>query len=86
LRESTRRFLRSFSNLLRLRARRRPHAATHQQALLRLSRIFRRPASAADPDAVPLVRALMWIVFGVVLLVGLVLYFKYERVVLPLLT
>jgi hypothetical protein len=35
---------------------------------------------------VPLVRALMWLLFGVVLLVGLVLYFKYERVVLPLLS
>jgi hypothetical protein len=35
---------------------------------------------------VPPVRALMWLLFGVVLLVGLALYFKYERVVLPLLS
>jgi hypothetical protein len=51
---------------------------------LRLSRIFRRSDATADPDAVPLGRALLWALFGVVLLVGLVLYFKYERVVLPL--
>jgi hypothetical protein len=53
---------------------------------LRLSRIFRRSAATADPDAVPLGRALLWALVGAVLLVGLVLYFKYERVVLPLLT
>jgi hypothetical protein len=53
---------------------------------LRLSRIFRRAEPSANPDAVPLGRALLWGLFGVVLLVGLVLYFKYERVVAPLLT
>jgi hypothetical protein len=53
---------------------------------LRLSRIFRRSETTDDPEAVPLGRALLWAVFGVVLLVGLVLYFKYERVVVPLLT
>jgi hypothetical protein len=53
---------------------------------LRLSRVFRRSETTADPDAVPLRRVLLWALFGVVLLVGLVLYFKYERVVLPLLT
>jgi hypothetical protein len=35
---------------------------------------------------VPLVRVLVWGLFGVVLVVGLVLYFKYERVVMPLLS
>jgi hypothetical protein len=59
----------------------------HNRPVLRLSRIFRRSeTTAADPDAVPLARVLLWGLFGVVLLVGLVLYFKYERVVLPLLT
>jgi hypothetical protein len=53
---------------------------------LRLSRIFRRSETTADPDAVPLVRVLVWGLFGVVLVVGLVLYFKYERVVMPLLS
>jgi hypothetical protein len=57
---------------------------------LRLSRIFRRSEPSADPeenpDAVPLGRALLWGLFGIVLLIGLVLYFKYERVVAPLLT
>lgn len=74
------------SNLLRLRARRRPHAATPKPARLPLSRFFRRSDATADPDAVPLGRALVWALFGVVLVVGLVLYFKYARVVLPLLT
>jgi hypothetical protein len=87
LREFSRRFCDRFPNLLRLRARRRPHAAAPQPAHLRLSRIFRRSeTTATDPDAVPLVRVLLWGLFAAVLLVGLVLYFKYERVVLPLLT
>ena len=86
MREFSRRSCDRVPILLRLRARRRPHAATPQRACLRLSRIFRRSDVTADPDAVPLGRALLWALFGVVLLVGLVLYFKYERVVLPLLT
>jgi hypothetical protein len=53
---------------------------------VRLSRIFRNPESTDGPDAVPFGRAFAWGVFGVVLVVGLVLYFKYERLVVPLLT
>jgi hypothetical protein len=53
---------------------------------LRLSRSLRTPEPTTDPDAVSLRRALGWGVLGVVLVVGLVLYFKYERVVIPLLT
>jgi len=53
---------------------------------LRLSRIFRRAEPRADPDAVPLGRVVLWGLFGVALVVGLVLYFKYERLVAPLLT
>jgi hypothetical protein len=68
------------------RARRRPYAVTPPPPQLRLSRIFRRSETTADPDAVPLVRVLVWGLFGVVLVVGLVLYFKYERVVMPLLS
>ena len=71
---------------LRLRARRRPHAAPHRRPILRLSRIFRQSETTPDPDGVPLVRVLLWGLFAVVLVVGLVLYFKYERVVMPLLS
>jgi hypothetical protein len=53
---------------------------------LRLSRILRQSKSTTDPDAIPLRRALLWLAFGAVLVVGLVLYFKYERLVVPLLT
>jgi hypothetical protein len=71
-----------------LRARCKKKAARHlpTSGHLRLSRILRRSDSPADPDAVPLRRALLWALFGVVLIVGLVLYFKYERHVVPLLT
>jgi hypothetical protein len=31
-------------------------------------------------------RALLWLLFGVAVVVGLVMYFKYERLVMPLLT
>jgi len=53
---------------------------------LRLSRIFGKAETSADPDAIPLRRALLWAVFGVVLVAGLVLYFKFERVGVPLIT
>jgi hypothetical protein len=58
----------------------------HFPAPLRLSRLFRRSEPTTDPDAVPLGRALWWGLFGLALVVGLVLYFKFERVVVPLLT
>lgn len=55
-------------------------------APLRLSRIFGKAETSTDPDAIPVRRALLWAVFGVVLVAGLVLYFKFERVVVPLIT
>ena len=53
---------------------------------MRISRIFRAPGSLPDPDAVPLRRAVLWLLFGAAVIAGLVLYFKYERLVVPLLT
>ncbi len=53
---------------------------------LRLSRIFRTAESPTDPDTVPLRQAVLWALFAIVLVIGLVLYFKYERLVVPLLT
>jgi hypothetical protein len=35
---------------------------------------------------VPLRRTLLWLLFGAVVMAGLVMYFKYERLVVPLLT
>jgi hypothetical protein len=51
---------------------------------MRLSRIVRQPDSPTDPDAVPLRRMILWIVVGAALVVGVVLYFKYERLLVPL--
>jgi hypothetical protein len=53
---------------------------------LRLSRILRGSGSPSDPAALPTRRTLLWLLFGAVVVVGLVLYFKYERLVVPLLT
>jgi hypothetical protein len=53
---------------------------------LRISRILRGQGSTPDPDAVPLRRTLLWLLFGVMVMAGLVMYFKYERLVVPLLT
>ncbi len=53
---------------------------------LRLSRIFRTAESPTDPDAVPPRQTVLWMLFAIVLLIGLVLYFKFERLVVPLLT
>ena len=66
-------------------ARRRPPVTSHS-GQLRLSRILRQSQSTPHTDAIPLGRALLWLAFGVVLIVGLALYFKYERLVVPLLT
>ena len=73
----------SFSWLVQEEGRTPP---PHRRPVLRLSRIFRRSETTADPDAVPLARVVLWSLFAVVLVVGLVLYFKYERVVMPLLS
>lgn len=67
-------------------ARRRPHVASSFTDPVRLSRILRSSDAGTSSDALPLRRALMWVVAGVVLAMGIVLYFKYERHVVPLLT
>jgi LPS O-antigen subunit length determinant protein (WzzB/FepE family) len=51
---------------------------------MRLSRIVRQPETPTHSDAVPLRRVILWIVVGAVLVVGLVLYFKFERLLPPL--
>ena len=53
---------------------------------MRLSRILGKAETSTDSDAIPVRRALLWALFGVVLVAGLVLYFKFERVVVPLIT
>jgi hypothetical protein len=58
---------------------------SHDRAL-RLSRIFRGQGSTPDPEAVPLRRTLPWLLLGAAVIAGLVMYFKYERLVVPLLT
>jgi hypothetical protein len=50
---------------------------------LRLSRFLRQPSS--NDGAVPLRRVLLWTLVGVALVVGLLLYFRYERQIAPLL-
>jgi hypothetical protein len=52
---------------------------------VRLSRIVRHPDTPTDADLVPLRRAILWVVVGAALVVGLVLYFKYEPLIQPLL-
>jgi hypothetical protein len=49
---------------------------------VRLSRFIRNPSSGED--AIPLRRVIVWALVGVVVILGLVLYFRYERLVLPL--
>jgi hypothetical protein len=53
---------------------------------MRFSRNLRDEGSPPDPDAVSPRRALLWLLFGAVVIAGLVMYFKYERLVVPLLT
>lgn len=51
---------------------------------MRLSRVVRSPDTPTDPDAVPLRRVILWIIVAAALVVGVVLYFKYERLLVPL--
>ena len=52
---------------------------------MRLSRIVRHPDAPTDADLVPVRRAVLWALVGAALVVGLVLYFKYEPLIQPLL-
>lgn len=52
---------------------------------MRVSKILRKLDSNDDSEAISFASLLMWGVFGLVIVVGLVLYFKYERLVVSLL-
>ena len=43
-----------------------------------------RPPETSDEQRLPLRRALVWAVIGLVVLIGVLLYFRYERVLAPL--
>jgi hypothetical protein len=52
---------------------------------MRLSRVIRQPDTPIDAETVPLRRVILWMAVGVALVVGLILYFKYEPLIQPLL-
>jgi hypothetical protein len=52
---------------------------------LRLSRILRPEESKRLEDTIPLRRTLLWVLVWVGIIVGIVLYFKYGRLLTPLL-
>ena len=52
---------------------------------LRLSRILRSDDGTNREEAISLRRALLWVLVWVALLVGVALYFKYARLLTPLL-
>ncbi len=52
---------------------------------MRVSKILRKLDANGDPEAISVASLLMWGVFGLVIVIGLVLYFKYERLVVSLL-
>jgi type VI protein secretion system component VasF len=51
---------------------------------LPLSRFLRKPAESSSPSDVPARRALLWAIVGAAVVVGLVLYFMYARLLEPL--
>ena len=52
---------------------------------MRFSRYFRSPDdSAPDDSALPIKRVLIWALVGAAILLGLVLYFLYARLLEPL--
>ena len=50
---------------------------------MRVSRT-ERPDESQDEQRVPARRAVLWGLIGVAVIVGVVLYFRYERVLAPL--
>ena len=52
---------------------------------LRLSRILRPEVGQLNEETIPLRRIVMWVLVWVGLLVGVGLYFKYARLLTPLL-
>jgi hypothetical protein len=52
---------------------------------MRLSRVIRQPDTPAVAETVPLRRAALWVFVGTALVVGLILYFRYEPLIQPLL-
>lgn len=52
---------------------------------MRLSRIFRPEDVESVEDAVPMRRTLFWILVGLAILAGIVLFFRYARFLSPLL-
>ena len=52
--------------------------------LMRLSRILRTPDSPGDDERVPIRRMLLWIIVAAAILAGIMLYFKYERQLTPI--
>ena len=53
---------------------------------LRISRKLRDQGSPPEPEVVSPRRAVLWLLFAAAVIAGLVMYFKYERLVVPLLT
>jgi hypothetical protein len=51
---------------------------------MRLSRILRTPDSPGDDERVPLRSVVLWLVVGAAILAGIILYFKYERQLTPI--
>jgi type VI protein secretion system component VasF len=49
---------------------------------VRLSRLL--PKSSSDEEVIPLRRLVVWALVAVAIVVGLVLYFVYERQITPL--
>lgn len=52
---------------------------------MRLSRVLRQQDAEIGDESVTLRRALLWVVVGLAIAVAIVLYFKYARLLVPLL-
>jgi len=68
------------------RARHRPHDFPHERRSdVRFSRYLRQPDETPPPPSdVPVRRWVLWGVIGAAIVVGLVLYFLYARLLQPL--
>lgn len=53
---------------------------------VRLSRILRQTDLSPTPERIPVARAVGWALFALLLVAGVLLYFRYERLLVPLLS
>lgn len=52
---------------------------------MRLSRVIRQPVDSQEPERVSIRSAILWALVGIAVAGGILLYFRFERYLVPIL-